>query len=51
MVKLNSFYRSERRTRRRIYHTLDLYADDSEEGSDEEDDWLVKRARKEGLEI
>lgn len=41
------------RTRRRVYHTLDLdiASDevDDEENDAAEDDWLVKRAKKEGL--
>ncbi|KAG7155603.1 hypothetical protein Hamer_G015972 [Homarus americanus] len=40
------------RTRRRVYHTLDLnMADDDNDEDDDpcEDDWLVKRAKKEGI--
>ncbi|KAK3867171.1 hypothetical protein Pcinc_027353 [Petrolisthes cinctipes] len=50
--------RRSSRTRRRIYHTLDLgMGDDCDEDDDDddddaaEDDWLVKRARKEGMKL
>ena len=50
--KTHYFYRSERRSKRRVYHTLDL-SDESEEDEDflgkPEEDWLVKRASKEGI--
>ena len=39
---------------RKIYHTLDLHniSDDGSTSEEEaEHDWLVKRAKKEGLEI
>lgn len=44
--------RRNSRTRRRVYHTLDLDMADEEEEVEEdaaENDWLVKRAKKEGL--
>ncbi|XP_071530453.1 uncharacterized protein [Panulirus ornatus] len=44
--------RHQWRSRRRVYHTLDLdMAEDGDEDDDEpfEDDWLVKRAKKEGI--
>ncbi|KAK7071037.1 hypothetical protein SK128_021026 [Halocaridina rubra] len=46
--------RRQGRTRRRVYHTLDLdMADEDEEDEDDatEDDWLVRRAQKEGLSL
>lgn len=44
--------RRHSRTRRRVYHTLDLDMADDEDDAEEdaaEDDWLVKRAKKEGI--
>jgi hypothetical protein len=43
--------RSRRAARRRVYHTLDLHTagDADDEESDEEEDWLVRGARKEGM--
>lgn len=47
--------RRQSRTRRRVYHTLDLDIAndevDDEENDAAEDDWLVKRAKKEGLSL
>ena len=47
-----TIFRRNSRTKRRVYHTLDLdIANDEidEENDAAEDDWLVKRAKKEGL--
>lgn len=43
--------RRHSRTRRRVYHTLDLDVADEEDDVEDaaEDDWLVKRAKKEGI--
>lgn len=46
--------RSQGKTRRRIYHTLDLDMagdDDDDDEEANEDDWLVKRAKKEGINL
>jgi len=42
-------YRTRRSARRRVYHTLDLHSGDDGDSSDENEDWLVKGARKEGI--